>query len=155
MDTSTIHFPLHHFLTSHASDNIFSDSTLDFDKACKTLKHSHCKICHCTSLNLIVSNNICTICRQNHQTEEEYRDSLPIWYEDPDNNKHPHFDLPEELSCLRGEEKLLLQHISCYIPLHHLANGQVGLKGHVCCFEQAIGEVCSVLPRLPCNIKII
>jgi hypothetical protein len=85
MDTSILHFPLHHSLTTDESDTIFSESTLDFDMACKTIKPSHCKICHSTSLNLIVSNDVCTICRQNNRTEEEYRDSLPIWYEDPDN----------------------------------------------------------------------
>jgi hypothetical protein len=155
-DVDEIHHPLHYFLTEEALDNIFSESTRAFDTACKTLKHSHCKVCHSASLNLVVdSNGICTVCKQNHRTETEYRDSLPIWYEDLPNKRNPRFDLPSELSCLREGEKLLIQQISCYVPLHHLRNGQIGSKGHVCCFEQDIEEVCTILPRLPCNVKII
>ena len=154
-DINNMHYPLHHFMNNQEMDRVFSESTLEFDTACKTLKHSHCKVCHSASLNLVVSKGICTTCKLNSRTEEEYKDSLPIWYEDFPNKQHPRFDLPLELSCLREGEKLLIQQISCYVPLHHLRNGQIGSKGHVCCFEQDIEEVCTILPRLPCNVKII
>jgi hypothetical protein len=154
-DNTEMHHPLHYFFNDEQMDNTFSESTLEFDTACKTLKHSHCKVCHSASLNLVVSNGICTTCKLNGRTEEDYRDSLPIWYEDFPNKQNPRFDVPTELSCLREGEKLLIQQISCYVPLHHLRNGQIGSKGHVCCFEQNIGEVCTILPRLPCDVKII
>ena len=154
-DVHTTHYAPHLFHTSLEMDNIFAESTLNFEKKCKTLKHSHCTVCHSASLNLVVSNGICTTCKQNNRTKEEYKDSLPIWYEDLLNKQNERFDLPYQLSCLREGEKLLIQQISCYVPLHHLRNGQIGSKGHVCCFEQAIEEICTVLPRLPCDIKII
>jgi hypothetical protein len=151
-----IHHPLHYFLNKEELDNMFSESTPAFDTACKTLKHSHCKVCHSASLNLVVgSNGMYTACKLNNRHETEHRDSLPIWHEDLQNKRNPRFDLPSELSCLREVEKLLIQQISCYVPMHHLRNGQIGSKGHVCCFEQIIEEVCTMLPRLACNVKII
>jgi hypothetical protein len=150
-----IHYPALFFVHNQELDQIFSDSTLDFETACKTLKHSHCQICRSTSLKLVVHNNICTTCKQNNRIEEEYREYLPIWYEDPKNKQTARFDVPTELSCLREGEKLLLQQISCYVPLQHLSKGQIGSKGHVCCFEQAIDEICKVLPRLPSDVKFI
>ena len=80
---------------------------------------------------------------------------MPIWYEDSSNKQKARFDLPSELSNLREGEKLLLQQISCYVPLQHLKQGQIGSKGHVCCFEQTIDEVCTILPRLPKDVKIV
>jgi hypothetical protein len=154
-DRNDIHHALHYFFNDQEMDSVFSKSTLDFDTACKTVRHSHCKVCHSSSLNLIVSKGICTTCKLNSRTEENYREFLPIWYEDFNNKQKPRFDVPLELSGLREGEKLLIQQISCYVPLHHLRNGQIGSKGHVCCFEQNIEEVCTTLPRLPCNVKII
>jgi hypothetical protein len=49
---------------------------------------------------------------------------------------------------LKRRRKLLIQQISCYVPLQHLRNGQIGCKGHVCCFEQDINEVCTILPMI-------
>ena len=154
-DTNIIHRPAHLSLTDIQLDKILTDSILDFDTACKTLKHSHCEVCHSASLNLNIHNNTCTTCKQNKRTAKEYQDSLPIWYEDFPSKQNARFDLPYVLSCLREGEKLLIQQISCYIPLQHLGNGQIGSKGHVCCFEQAIQEICTILPRLPSDVKLI
>jgi hypothetical protein len=133
-DVHQIHHPLHCFLNEEELDNAFSESTLAFDTACKTLKHSHCKVCHLASLDLVVgSNGTCAVCKLKDRTETEHRDSLPVWCEDLHNERNPRFDLPSGLSCLREGEKSLIQQISCCVPLHHLRNGQIGSKGHVCC----------------------
>lgn len=154
-NTNTIHQSIHLSLPDIQLDSILSESALDFDTACKALKHSRCKVCHSASLNLIIRNSICTTCKQHNRTENEYTDSLPIWYEDFPNKQKPRFDLPYELLCLREGEKLLIQQISCYIPLQHIRNGQIGCKGHVCCFEQDIQEICTILPRFPSDVKTI
>jgi hypothetical protein len=154
-DIHAINYPFEHFLTDEQLNNTLSNSIFDFETACKNLKHSHCKVCHSTSLHLIVHDDVCTTCIQKKRTEKEYQDSLPIWYENFADKKTARFDVPYELSCLREGEKLLIQQISCYVPLQHLRNGQIGCKGHVCCFEQDINEVCTILPRFPSNVKII
>jgi hypothetical protein len=136
-DVNQIHHLLHCFLNEE-------ELALAFDAVCKTLKHSHCKVCHLASLDLVVgSNGMRAACKLNDRTETEHRDSLPIWHEDLRNKRNPWFDLPSELSCLREGEKLFIQHISCHVPLHHLRNGQVGSKGHVCWFKQNIEELCT------------
>jgi hypothetical protein len=56
---------------------------------------------------------------------------------------------------LRLAEKMLLQLVSPFVPQQYINHGTFGLKGHVCCFPQAVSEVFTVLPRLPKNVKII
>ena len=41
------------------------------------------------------------------------------------------------------------------VPLHHIRNGTLGIKGHVFSFVQDISEVATVLPRLPSNVKAV
>ena len=56
---------------------------------------------------------------------------------------------------MRLAKKMLLQLVSPFIPQQYINNGTFGIRGHVCCFPQDIGEVASVLPRLPSNIKMV
>ena len=56
---------------------------------------------------------------------------------------------------MRLAENMLLQLVSPFVPQQYINNGTFGIKGHVCCFPQDIGEVATVLPRLPSNIKMI
>ena len=80
-----------------------------------------------------------------------YNNQLPVWYD----NGVPQFHIPVQLSCLRLAEKMLLQLVSPFVPQQYINNGTFGLKGHVCCFPQDIGEVAKVLPRLPSDVKMI
>jgi Helitron helicase-like domain at N-terminus len=57
--------------------------------------------------------------------------------------------------CLTHAEKMLIQKVSPFIPLHHIKNGTFGLSGHVCAFEQDINGICTVLPRLPADTTVI
>ena len=77
---------------------------------------------------------------------------LPIWIDD---EKQQHFELPDELLGMYDAEKMLIQRMSPFIPLHHIKNGTMGLKGHVCTFIQDISTVCNILPRKPDSVEII
>ena len=111
----------------------------------------YCNVCFRCSLDLKVNKDkICQIC-QKAKIDPINNNILPIWY----NNDVPQTTVPEELSCLRLAEKMLLQLVSPFVPQQYINNGTFGIKGHVCCFPQDIGEVATVLPRLPSNIKMI
>jgi hypothetical protein len=78
---------------------------------------------------------------------------LPVWFDD---NNEVQFNIPEELRCLRLGEQLLIQRLSCFIPIVHIKNGIMGLHGHCVSFRQDIIEICNILPRTRVNaIKII
>ena len=50
---------------------------------------------------------------------------------------------------------MLIQRAKLFIPLIHLKNGIMGLKGHTCAFPQNVHEVADKLPRLPNDVTII
>jgi lysyl-tRNA synthetase class I len=69
---TTLHEEPNHislFIPSSAKlqvDNKTMECTVDFDAACKNLKHfSYRQVCHSTSLNLIIHDNIAT-CKTKH-----------------------------------------------------------------------------------------
>lgn len=70
-------------------------------------------------------------------------DALPIWKDDDVTMYH----LPRQLQDLSHAEKMLIQRISPFVPLHHIKNGTFGLSGHVVSFEQDIGKFYKHLPR--------
>jgi hypothetical protein len=71
--------------------------------------------------------------------------ALPLWYKDG----YPQFHVPEELDCLTQAEKMLIQLASPFIPLQHIKNGVLGIKGHTCVFPQDVKGFAKVLPNLP------
>ena len=89
----------------------------------------------------------CSDCRGKKSDDfykQDYNRLLSVWFDDAGN---VHFELPEELLDLRLGEKLLIQRFSCFVPIVHIRNGVMGLKGHCCCFKQDITELCQILPR--------
>jgi hypothetical protein len=50
---------------------------------------------------------------------------------------------------------MLIQRISPFVPLHHIKNGVMGLRGHVCAFEQDINEFICTLPRAVNDVSLI
>ena len=98
------------------------------------------------------SEVLCTSCQTSKGNQKYMNEDLPIWY-----NKKGivQFLLPEELKCLHESKKLLIQQVAAYVPLLHLKDGQIGSKGHVCSFVQDISSVCTVLPRLPDDVKFV
>ena len=133
----------------------FSDikkkSITKFESRMANVSPTACKECLRCSLSLNVnSNNICNYCLKS-KINPIYNNQLPVWYD----NGVPQFHIPVQLSCLRLAEKMLLQLVSPFVPQQYINNGTFGLKGHVCCFPQDIGEVAKVLPRLPSDVKMI
>ena len=112
-----------------------------------------CQRCHQCRLNLSVtdSGNYCSKCYgAGNQLTEEYM--LPIWYDD---NGIIQYHVPEELNCLTIGEQLLIQRVSPYVPIIHIKNGTLGIKGHVCSFTQDIRGIAESLPRLPQDVKAV
>lgn len=109
-------------------------------------------MCHRVSLLLKarddpeVGGAVCTDCRKSKAKTMKRAFSLPTW---TDKKGCIHYELPEELCSLSEGEKLLIQQVEAYVPLIHLQYGQLGLRGHVCCFPKDISGVCLVLPKLP------
>ena len=50
---------------------------------------------------------------------------------------------------------MLLQMAKLFIPLVHIKQGVMGIRGHVCAFPQNVSEVADTLPRLPEDVTII
>jgi hypothetical protein len=116
----------------------------------------HLKCSKCLSVSLMkkfsetrgsIGEFVCSECKQKNESfffERGCNRLLPVWYDDLGTVQ---FELPSELRDLRLGEQLLIQRFSCYVPLVHIRNGMMGLKGHCCCFKQEISEVCNSLPR--------
>ena len=77
---------------------------------------------------------------------------LPTW---TDENGNTQYNIPEELEGLSIAEIHLIQRVSPLVPLVHIKNGTLGIKGHVCSFLQDVNEVATRLPRLPTEVKAV
>ncbi len=127
------------------------------------LKHIRCCMCQAVSLYKDYTKvrgddgkYICNDCKQKNVDffyKKGTNGLLPVWFDDDGEVK---YDLPTELQDLRLGEKLLIQRFSCFVPIVHIRNGVMGLKGHCCCFKQEISEVAKTLPRLQVNaVKVL
>ena len=131
----------------------FETSVKAFERRCSVMTHLHCHICNIVSLQDIFKKpGLCKSCAASSSWTDNYPGMLPLWM---DKQNVLQFCLPKELLCLREGEKLLIQQISVYVPLHHLMYGQLGAKGHIVSFPQDISEVCTRLPKLPSAISLI
>jgi len=65
------------------------------------------------------------------------------------------FDLPKELVHLTMAEKLLIQRVSPLVPVIHIKNGILGVRGHIVSFFQDISSITTILPRLPSEVSIV
>lgn len=105
---------------------------------------------------VIASRKTCLCSRcQKKVDREAYNDEnvmLPSWI---NSNGEPQYHVPPELQNLTVAEVLLIQRVSPLVPLVHIKNGTLGLKGHVCSFLQEVNEVATKLPRLPTEIKTV
>ena len=63
---------------------------------------------------------------------------LPIWHDD---DGTPQYHVPPELSELTVAEVLLIQRVSPLVPIVHIRNGTMGLKGHVCSYQQDVNSI--------------
>ena len=135
--------------------------TFEFEKRNKALLHGRCDGCRMSKLQMKTKSvekygkkwTLCTTCvRHGVDTVIKMQESMPVWTDDCNQLQ---FYLPKELADLREGEKLILQRLSTYIPVHHLYKGQMGSKGHCAAFKQNIGCIWNVLPRLPKDVQFI
>lgn len=127
-------------------------SILEFEKRIHGMFHFVCK--NCKSCYLVFSQqrgNECNVCYRKPSLWGLENSALPIWYKD----NEPQFHVPPELEDLKFGEKLLIQQATPYVPLVHIKNGTMGIRGHVCCFPSAIDTVCKILPRYPTELKLL
>ena len=119
----------------------FKKSVRRFDQICSEICHKKCDICHSVGLMIqitkIKEQQVCLRCK----TKEYYRMANPLSMPTWNDGIKERYDMPQELQNLREGEKLLIQKVSVYLPLLHLQYGQLGIKGHVCCFPQDVQEV--------------
>jgi len=120
------------------------------------IHHSTCSNCFECSINtsVTVRESLCAKCRSK-MTKESYGTKnamLPIWY---DEGGIQHNEIPPELSSLTIAELLLIQRVSPLVPIVHIRNGTMGLRGHVCSFMQDINSIASTLPNLPANVTAV
>jgi hypothetical protein len=129
-------------------------STNAFESGCSQLEHQKCDICRIVSLQdiFVPHKNVCRACAVANYSPDDFADTLPLWI---DEEGVKQYAVPSVLSCLREGEKLLIQQISVYVPLHHLKYGQLGAQGHIVSFAQDISDVCRILPRLPEDVSLI
>ena len=130
---------------------------LNFESQCEKLGHKKCDFCRSVSMQLKITNTpnvkACSSCITNKCHKDNSRTPLlPIWYND---NNEPQYQLPAQLIDLREAEKLLISMVSVYVPVHHLSIGQLGCKGHVCCFQKNLTDLCTTLRRIPTDISVI
>lgn len=120
------------------------------------MRHQFCVVCKSVSINLstkvINGKTVCSNCIKKKLCERDFETRLPIW---KDHTGAIQYHLPEQLLGLSEAEKLLISPLLLYVPLHHMQRGQIGCKGHVCCFEQNIASVCDTLPRMPSDVNLV
>jgi len=132
---------------------LFEQATEKFETMCGSLTHQRCDVCQIVSMqNIFKKDNLCKNCASGNKWTQSYTEMLPVWKDDFNNTQ---FFVPECLTSLTEGEKLLIQQISVYVPLHHLKYGQLGVKGHIVSFPQDISEICKELPRLPTNVSFV
>jgi hypothetical protein len=132
----------------------FRKATMEFEAACSLIEHKKCDVCHIVSMQDIFhpTLNLCKKCIAGNHSLNDFDDVLPLWV---DENNVKQYHVPDVLSCLREGEKLLIQLVSVYVPLHHLMHGQLGAQGHIVSFAQNISDVCTILPKLPQDVSLI
>ena len=105
------------------------------------IKHKQCARCHSVSLTedfMPGESRFCKLCKKDKDKFTCENQAFPIWYTE---EGAPQWHVPEVLSRLTIAEQMLIQRLSPYVPVLHIRNGVMGLKGHVCSFPQEIGKI--------------
>jgi hypothetical protein len=112
------------------------DAITDFETQIKNLGYRICVRCHGVTLHenihkIRTDQYYCTSCSPKRNTPSDI--ILPVWY---NSQKQIQYHVPSQLDGMREGEKLIIARVAAYIPLHHLQQGQLGSKGHICSFPQ-------------------
>jgi len=139
--------------TVPANYESFIKETHEFESKLQEMNLAHCIICRQFRLGMQTTNNICSRCNSNknkflfsHQNK-----ALPTWMK----GDQVMYDIPQELLHLSMAEKLLIQRVSPLVPVIHIKNGILGVRGHIVSFFQDIASIATVLPRLPSEVSIV
>ena len=132
------------------------DSIFRFESRMLNTQHSVCSSCHEARIDMktTLSTSTCTRCQKKIDREAYSEDNimLPTWIDD---HGVTQYHVPPELEHLTVAETLLIQRVSPLVPLVHIKNGTLGLKGHVCSFLQEVDDFARRLPRLPSEVKAV
>ena len=93
-----------------------------------------------------VDKFVCSNCKKDKRHKNYFlqKNLQPVWF---DTNGSVQWMVPMQLRGLSLQEELLIQKSAPYIPVIHLYNGSLGLKGHCVVFEcESNGDICK-LPR--------
>lgn len=138
--------------TETSGEAKFLKEAFKFESKMLNLNLAHCSICHQTRIALSTKNNICTRCKRNDRNMYGNENkALPTWIMGNEIMYH----IPKELVNLTIAEKLLIQRVTPLIPVIHIKNGILGLRGHIVSFFQDITSIARILPRLPSEVSII
>ena len=131
----------------------FLKETFDFEAKLQQLKLSHCIICRQFRMEMQTINSICSRCnsQKNKPMFSHENKALPTWTK----NEKVMYELPQELSHLTIAEKLLIQRVSPLVPVIHIKNGILGVRGHIVSFFQDISGIAKALPRLPSEVSMV
>lgn len=132
------------------------DSSFRFEYRMANIDHSVCASCFESRIGMRTTSkeSICNKC-QDKSRKSAYNSvntMLPTW---TDENGVTQYHVPSELEGLSIAEILLIQRVSPLVPLVHIKNGTLGIKGHVCSFLQDVNEVATRLPKLPSEVKAV
>lgn len=131
----------------------FINETRKFEAKMSQCNLSHCMVCRQYRLGMQTLNGVCSRCSssKNKFLFSHENKALPTWTRDGEIM----YDIPKELAYLTMAEKLLIQRVSPLVPVIHIKNGILGVRGHIVSFFQDISSITRVLPRLPSEVSII
>ena len=144
------------FRSTPFSEQKILDPLLRFESRMAKITHSFCMTCRECSISLQTnkkSDECIRCCRASSKGAYSRSNIMVPTWEDRQGNVH--YNVPAVLSKLTIAEVLLIQRVSPLVPIVHIRNGTLGIKGHVCSFLQDISSVAQVLPRLPQDIKAV
>lgn len=132
------------------------DATFRFEYRMLNIHHSVCMSClECRiEQTTTKTTSICSRCKKKIDRSAYNGDNLmlPIWTNDDGLTQ---YHIPMELQTLSVAEVLLIQRVSPLVPLVHIKNGTLGIKGHVCSYFQEVNEIATRLPRLPSEVRAV
>ena len=120
------------------------------------MKNIRCLVCESCKEWCLVSKfkerYCCNTCRTENYSEKYFVDEnlQPIWLND---NKQIQWTVPSEFNDLSLQEELILQRNAPYVPVVHIYNGSLGIKGHCVVFEKEAS--CNIEEIVNCNSGII
>ena len=120
---------------------------VQFEHKMRNITTCVCRSClEWVMLDYFREDFICSKCKVDKRNKAYFLENnyQPIWKNE---NDRPQYLVPKELKALTLQEELLIQKNSPYIPVVHVHQGSLGLKGHCIMFERKSKGDVSKLPR--------